>query len=515
MSGRQRIIRDTADSIVRRAQATIYLLALAWFVLLSAGCAENAARAEAPTEVWDVFYIGEAKVGHARSQSQKVEEEGRKLERVDNTTQLTLDRLGQSVTIEMQVTNFEAPNGDLLRFDSNVKLANMPMTAKGYVADGKLNVEGRVQGQAVKTIVDCPAGTGGIDAVERSLSSKPLKPGEKRQLKMFLPMFNVVADVILTAGDFEDTGLLEGKNARLLKIDNEAVVPGQGPIRSTAWTDQQGTLLKSVERGGMGVTTYRTSRENALREGSGAKADLINLSIVKIMPAPRDPHRAKKIVYRVKLADGNPAKVFPSSPSQIVKSLGPEEAEITAVAIRPESELAGAKPSPPTDGDRKPNVLIQSDDAKVVELAGQVVPKETDPWKVAVALERHVRDSMKTADFSQALASAAEVARNRRGDCTEYAVLLAALARARGIAARVVVGLVYAPSLGGFGFHMWDEVWIKDRWIALDATRAQGGIGGGHLKLSDANLADGSPTSFLPVYQVMGKLKVNVISEEP
>ena len=515
MSGRQGKSLDRSGGSIRRVHTVTCLLAFTFFVLLPSGCTENTVHAEAPSEVWDVFYIGDAKVGHARSQSQRVEEEGRKLERVDNTTQLTLDRLGQTVTIEMQVTNFEASNGDLLRFESNVKLANMPMTAKGQVTDGKLNVEGRVQGQAVKTTVDCPAGTGGIDAVERSLSSKPLQPGEKRQLRMFLPMFNVVADVALTAADYEGTELLDGKTARLLKIENEAVVPGQAPIRSTAWTDQQGVLLKSVERGGLGVTTYRTTREIALSRGSGGKADLISLSIVKVTPAPREPHRARKIVYRVNLTDSNPFKVFPSSPSQVVKPLAPDQAEITVLAMRPDSDLKGDKPSPPTDGDRKPNVLIQSDDGKVVELAGQVAQNETDPWKIAVALERHVRDSMKTADFSQALASAAEVARTRRGDCTEYAVLLAALARARGIPARAVVGLVYAPSLGGFGFHMWDEVWIKDRWIALDATRAQGGIGGGHLKLSDANLADGSPTSFLPVYQVMGKLKVQVISEEP
>ena len=40
-------------------------------------------------------------------------------------------------------------------------------------------------------------------------------------------------------------------------------------------------------------------------------------------------------------------------------------------------------------------------------------------------------------------ATAAEVARSREGDCTEHAVLLAALARARGIPARVAMGLVY------------------------------------------------------------------------
>jgi len=182
--------------------------------------------------------------------------------------------------------------------------------------------------------------------------------------------------------------------------------------------------------------------------------------------------------------------------------------------VRPASDIGGIKIEPPGDGDRNSNVLIQSDDSKVVELAKEVAADEKDPWKLAVALEKHVRDSMKMADFSQALASAAEVARTRRGDCTEYSVLLAALARARGLPARVVVGLVYVPALDGFGFHMWNEVWIKDRWIPLDATLGKGGIGGGHLKLADANLADGSPTNFLPVYQVIGKLRINTVEEK-
>jgi hypothetical protein len=61
---------------------------------------------------------------------------------------------------------------------------------------------------------------------------------------------------------------------------------------------------------------------------------------------------------------------------------------------------------------------------------------------------------------------------------------------------------------------MWTEVWIKDRWIALDATRSQGGIGGGHLKLADTNLANGDPASLMPVFQVMGKLKLKIVREE-
>ena len=66
-------------------------------------------------------------------------------------------------------------------------------------------------------------------------------------------------------------------------------------------------------------------------------------------------------------------------------------------------------------------------------------------------------------DFSQAFASAAEVVDTHEGDCTEHAVLLAALCRARGIPARVAIGLVYMPATHEFGYHMWTEVYIGKR----------------------------------------------------
>jgi transglutaminase/protease-like cytokinesis protein 3 len=118
-------------------------------------------------------------------------------------------------------------------------------------------------------------------------------------------------------------------------------------------------------------------------------------------------------------------------------------------------------------------------------------------------------------NFSQAFATAAEVARSLEGDCTEHAVLLAALCRARKIPARVAFGLVYYPPQKGFAYHMWNEVWIADRWVPLDATLGLSGIGGDHIKLADSNLAGASAYSaMLPVIQVFGRLDLEVVQAE-
>ncbi|WP_338847491.1 transglutaminase-like domain-containing protein [Massilia sp. W12] len=63
--------------------------------------------------------------------------------------------------------------------------------------------------------------------------------------------------------------------------------------------------------------------------------------------------------------------------------------------------------------------------------------------------------------------------RHGQGDCTEYADLLVALARAQGIPARMVGGWVvrHDAVLQAVDYHNWAECWHAGRWQVLDAQR--------------------------------------------
>ncbi len=148
-------------------------------------------------------------------------------------------------------------------------------------------------------------------------------------------------------------------------------------------------------------------------------------------------------------------------------------------------------------------------------MAKSVAPEETNPWKLSLELEKFVKKTIKLKNFTQAFSTAADVAQLREGDCTEHAVLLAALARARGIPSRVAIGLVYQSPGQSFAYHMWNELWIEDRWVPMDATLGRGGIGAAHLKLTDSNLSGAAAySSFLPVAQVIGQLKIEILEVE-
>ena len=62
-----------------------------------------------------------------------------------------------------------------------------------------------------------------------------------------------------------------------------------------------------------------------------------------------------------------------------------------------------------------------------------------------------------------------------------------------------MVGLVYVEKHQGFGYHMWDEVYINQRWVALDPTWDQTTVDAGHIKLSESSLEGVAPfEAFLP-----------------
>jgi transglutaminase-like putative cysteine protease len=283
-------------------------------------------------------------------------------------------------------------------------------------------------------------------------------------------------------------------------------------IPSVYWTDRQGVIQKTlVSLPGFQQVTYRTDRETALRDDPASVAfDLGARTMVPVERGLEQPHATSQIDYRAALSGRNPASVFVDDGSQTIEPIDERSALIHVKAIRPGGEPP-ARTTAPLPADREPNSLIQSNHPAVKALAESVAPAETDSWQLACALERLVYQHVDSQQFSHALASAAEVATSGTGDCTEHAVLLAAVCRARGLPARVAIGLVYFDQAQAFAYHMWNEVWIDDRWIPLDATLGRGGIGAAHLKITTSGLEGATPhTALLPVLELLGSLSLSI-----
>lgn len=106
-------------------------------------------------------------------------------------------------------------------------------------------------------------------------------------------------------------------------------------------------------------------------------------------------------------------------------------------------------------------------------------------------------------ELGVSLDRAEEILADGRGDCLEYATLLVALLRARGIPARVVSGVAYAQSTPPtFGYHAWTEAWVDGHWFAVDPTWDEYPVDATHIAF---DLEDG-----FKMFQHFGKLQIGI-----
>lgn len=490
--------------------------------LASAGCGSQQASttrepahtaapagAEADREIWEVASIQGVRVGYARTAMRRAMRDGQEVLSIEGLTRLAMRRFDTSIVMEIRFASTEALDGKLLECQSALTQGATVVTTKGRVSGKELQLETTTFGKTTRTALPWSPEYGGFHGVPQSLARHPMTPGQTRTLRNLELGGNQISTTELVAGEEEPVKLLD-QTATLLRIDTVTTLDGQA-IKGTIWADRAGEIWKSRTEM-LDIEMVRTTKEEALREVGEGKIDLAwNLSI-PVDRALERPHQTRRVRYRLSLAGGNPAEAFASGPSQELRPLDAGTAEVTVFALRPGDAPgnAGAKDDPPTDKDREPNNWIQSDHPKIVAAAKQAAGDVTDPWRAACALERYAHERIRRPGFSQAFDTAGQVMESGEGDCTEHAVLLAALARARGIPARVAIGLVYQNR--AFLYHMWTEMYVEGRWIALDATLAQGGIGAAHLKLTHSSLHGASAlSSFLPVAQVAGRLKIEIL----
>ena len=97
---------------------------------------------------------------------------------------------------------------------------------------------------------------------------------------------------------------------------------------------------------------------------------------------------------------------------------------------------------------------------------------ESNPAEIGAKIEAFVANYITEPSYIHNFSFASTVAKSRSGDCTEYAVLSGAVARALAIPARVVIGTIIVEddsSVEAIG-HAWNEFWLDGYWRRIDAA---------------------------------------------
>ncbi len=116
--------------------------------------------------------------------------------------------------------------------------------------------------------------------------------------------------------------------------------------------------------------------------------------------------------------------------------------------------------------------LVGEGDNTVSELA-VTLKGNTDAESVA-NIANWVNKNIEFSGFSKHDINATQALEKRRGDSTDYMVLVAALVRTLGIPARPVGGFVYANNsiVKHADYHNWVEVYIDRAWRTIDAQNS-------------------------------------------
>lgn len=473
---------------------------MAFALCPSPGFAAGAGGGVSADTTWMTVLLAGRRIGHLR------------IERVSDgktvtTTQdlqIQIQRNGKTVPMAMLTRSVESLDGRPEGFYSRSTLSTSDSIVDGArQGDGRYAVTTTVAGLSSRSRLSWPAGALLSDG-QRQAMADAARRGGRYQLNLFDPASQDVAAVNIDVLGNEQVALPGG--SELLSHQREVLQTPRGAQRMDLWLNQRGETRKSsLEMLGQPLEMLACSKACALAPVENI--DMLRASMVDSPLGLSSTMRHGFLRYLIHVRDGD-AQPLIATDEQRVIALGHGN---WLVDIG--NAVAGGQP-PPTPADTQANAWVQSDLPEIRALASRAVIGAEDDQQKMIQLRDFVSSYIEPRGRDIGYASALEIVRMRSGDCKEYAVLLAALARAQQIPARVVTGMVYADRYGSsrqvFVPHAWVQAWVHGRWQSFDA--ALGHFDSTHIALDSG---DGDPWHFFNLTSLFGQLRIADVGAAP
>lgn len=216
-------------------------------------------------------------------------------------------------------------------------------------------------------------------------------------------------------------------------------------------------------------------------EGDGAVVDASNAGLGYVMIKRASPTKRQKVrvtfnndvIYDYDLAGDGQYAVYPlqsGSGAYNVRVLEQVEGDTYAVVHACEFTADMASENSPF---LYPNVYVDYDKNSESVLASQLICKDApDDMEKAERLFGYVAyntqyDTDKADNIRRGYIPDVDVTlRTQKGICFDYASLLAAMLRAQGIPARLVMGQASPENV----LHAWNQAYINGNWVHMDPT---------------------------------------------
>ena len=422
------------------------------------------------------------------------------------TTDMEMRRADAVIPIRTVSVMTETPDGKPLRIEKRTEGAGMSRVEIGVLgADGLLHLTTEAEGRRSTRTVEWPSGALMNEGQRLEALRHGLKPGTEYSSVYFDPDLLEAIQVSVRVGEKIATDLL-GRTVVGTAVTVVMHVRGTETILETVVDDEMNTFLARSTQMGLSVEMVACTEAFALSRND--PAEIIDAAFVQSPKPLSEKRRERPLTYTLRLVDEAQNRSIVATDEQTVRSQG-ETVVVTVTKGAPSQKERF--PYDGSDADAlaalTADTWIQSDDPEILSAAKTAVGDATDTWSAAKNIERFAATYIADKNFSVGYASALETLHSRQGDCTEHALLTAALCRAVGIPAQVVFGLVYVPEFNGkknlFGGHAWTRVFVDGRWWSLDA--ALGAFDTGHLALA---VSGGDPADFFQIINLIGNIEI-------
>jgi hypothetical protein len=505
--------------------------ALAWLlavpVLFAQAPAAGAGKSGEPKPVfeeWVVVVLDGKTCGFGSTVTTKTDTPSGPQYLTAHQEEFVVKRLGTNLKIVETSKVTEDAEGGVLSFD-DINDAGSIVESSGLREGDDMVVSSRGQTQRFHLPRLSALGP---EAVRRQTNAVPLKPGQPFSFNTFSTDYPQA--IVVESGKVvgEETRDVRGVPRKLWKLTSEvSSMPG---LLATIWVDDQNTDVESltVVPGIGDLHEYTTDRAECMKQPEGA--EIFAATLIHPQTALPSPHDLGLAIYRlIPLDPGQKLTLWDQGEQRVLSSVpGSCEVQVTVprfTATDATWQLPHAD-TPELHPYLQASAYLEVNRPKIQALAREAVGDERNPVRAAHRIERFVRAYITKKDLNIGFGSAEETAESREGDCTEHAVLCAALGRAAGLPTRCVVGFGYIPpgdeeptiaksvdsNTGTFGFHMWAEAWIgPDEWVPMDA--ALDGFDAGHIAITKSALEEVNPIVDLntPVLQLMESLKIEIV----
>lgn len=487
--------------------ALVCLLAAVWAVCLPTAAAESS---EKLLDEWHVIYLNGQKAGHEHATGWRFEGDQGAIYETVTQQEFTIQRGPFRLAFTSENVIREGADGRVRSFTAHQKQGPVTQHTEGHLENGQMVLETTVGAATTTKRIEPPSGLG-PHALRRLRGEKGFEPGTTYSVTVFLAEFparGVKMDCRVGPPEQREVG---GRMRTLHPIHATLdILPG---LRATEWVDDQNRtwLTRAPLSGSLMLETRRADEDAASAENR--PTDLLEASVLlpdRPIERPRETERVRLLLVP---ASGNvQVPDLPTGPFQTVKRTD-RGVEVSVRRAHPSPEGGYELPyeDDAYEAFLRPNRWLETEEPIIVEMSRQAVGDAEDALAAAQRIEEYVSVHIARKTLALGMATAAQTARQKEGDCTEHAMLTAALARAAGIPARVVEGLAYVPDHRGgiFGYHMWTEAYVGE-WLPLDA--ALGGHDATHLVLARSDLNE--PGSLAGVWGMMryfGTFEIRVL----